>query len=87
VPTVEDFQKRVLCLGWTAMSAHERTDIALTDRIGRSIFALAWDIRIAHIHAELADDHKIRVGRKRVARLMRIAGIRGATRGKFSSRR
>jgi putative transposase len=32
-----------------------------------------------NIHAELADDHGIRVGRKRVARLMRAAGLRGAT--------
>ena len=32
-----------------------------------------------NIHAELADDHEIRVGRKRVARLMRAAGLRGAT--------
>ena len=31
------------------------------------------------IHAELADDYGIRVGRKRVARLMRAAGLRGAT--------
>jgi hypothetical protein len=32
-----------------------------------------------NIHAELAHDHGIRVGRKRVARLMRAAGLRGAT--------
>jgi putative transposase len=30
-----------------------------------------------NIHAELADDHGIRVGRKRVARLMRAANIQG----------
>ena len=35
------------------------------------------------IHAELADEHGIRVGRKRVARLMRAAGLRGATLRKF----
>jgi putative transposase len=35
------------------------------------------------IHAELADDHQIRVGRKRVARLMRQAGLRGATLRKY----
>ena len=29
------------------------------------------------IHAELADDHGVHVGRKRVARLMRAAGLRG----------
>jgi putative transposase len=36
-----------------------------------------------NIHAELADDHGIRVGRKRVARLMRETGLRGATLRKF----
>ena len=35
------------------------------------------------IHAELADDHGIRVGRKRVARLMRQNGLRGATLRKY----
>jgi putative transposase len=35
------------------------------------------------IHAELADEHSIRVGRKRVARLMREAGLRGATLRRF----
>lgn len=35
------------------------------------------------IHAELADEHGIRVGRKRVARLMRSAGLRGATLRRF----
>jgi len=35
------------------------------------------------IHAELADEHSIRVGRKRVARLMRAAGLRGATLRRF----
>lgn len=35
------------------------------------------------IRAELADEYGIRVGRKRVARLMRAAGLRGATLRKF----
>jgi putative transposase len=35
------------------------------------------------IHAELADDHGRRVGRKRVARLMRAANLRGATFKRF----
>ena len=35
------------------------------------------------IHAELADEHGIRVGRKRVARLMRASGLRGTTLRKF----
>ena len=35
------------------------------------------------IHAELADEHGVRVGRKRVARLMRAAGLRGASLRRF----
>ena len=35
------------------------------------------------IHAELADDHGDPVGRKRVARLMRRAGLRGASARRF----
>jgi putative transposase len=32
------------------------------------------------VHAELAQDHDVHCGRKRVARLMRIAGLRGVCR-------
>jgi putative transposase len=35
------------------------------------------------IHAELADEHGVHVGRKRVARLMRAAGLRGISRRRF----
>jgi putative transposase len=35
------------------------------------------------IHAELADEHAVRVGRKRVARLMRTAGLRGVHPARF----
>ena len=36
-----------------------------------------------NIHAELADEHGIRVGCKRVARLMRAAGLRGVMPQRF----
>ncbi|HLT89585.1 MAG TPA: IS3 family transposase [Woeseiaceae bacterium] len=49
-------------------------DIARTARI-RAIHRRSGEAYGAPtIHAELADDHDIRVGRKRVARLMRAAG-------------
>jgi putative transposase len=61
------------------MSERDRTDLSLTGKIeaihrrSRSVYGSPT------IHAELADDYGIRVGRKRVARLMRSAGLRGAT--------
>jgi putative transposase len=65
------------------ISARERADIELTVRI-RAIHHRSRDTYGApNIHAELADDHAIRVGRKRVARLMRAAGLRGATLRRF----
>jgi putative transposase len=35
------------------------------------------------VHAELAHDHDVHCGRKRVARLMRIAGLRGVCRRRY----
>ena len=65
------------------MSARERADVELTMHI-RAIYRRSRDTYGSpNIHAELADDHGIRVGRKRVARLMRAAGLRGATLRKF----
>jgi putative transposase len=61
------------------MSARARSDLALTGKI-EAIHRRSKDTYGSpNIHAELADDHGIRVGRKRVARLMRAAGLRGAT--------
>ena len=58
-------------------------DIALTARI-RAIHRRSGEAYGApSIHAELADDHGIRIGRKRVARLMRAAGLKGVPPPKF----
>ena len=58
-------------------------DIALTASI-RAIHRRSGEAYGApSIHAELADDHGIRVGRKRVARLMRAAGLKGVPPPKF----
>lgn len=65
------------------MSNRERTDIALTAKI----HAIHRRSREAYgapmIHAELADGHSIHVGRKRVARLLRLAGLRGVQMKRF----
>ena len=58
-------------------------DIALTVKI-HTIHRLSRECYGApRIHAELADEHQVRVGRKRVARLMRAAGLCGVSRRRF----
>jgi len=65
------------------LSARAGRDLWLTEKIeeihrrSRGVYGSPM------IHAELADEHGIRVGRKRVARLMREAGLRGASLRRF----
>jgi putative transposase len=61
------------------MSARTRSDLALTGKIAAIHRRPKDTYGSPNIHAELADDHGIHVGRKRVAWLMRAAGLRGAT--------
>jgi putative transposase len=61
------------------MSERDRTDLSLTGKIEAIHRRSRGVYGSPNIHAELADDYGIRVGRKRVARLMRSAGLRGAT--------
>lgn len=65
------------------MCARKRADLVLTGKIETIHRASRGLYGSPMIHAELADDHQIRVGRKRVARLMRAAGLRGATLRRF----
>jgi putative transposase len=66
------------------LSARARSDLALTGKI-HAIYRRSHETYGSPmIHAELADDHGLRVGRKRVARLMRAAGLRGATLRRFT---
>jgi putative transposase len=57
----------------------QRFDLMLTGRIAAIHRRSRGAYGSPNIHAELADDHGIHVGRKRVARLMRAAGLKGAT--------
>jgi len=61
------------------MCRRRRVDLMLTGKIAAIHRRSRDTYGSPNIHAELADDHGIRVGRKRVARLMRAAGLRGAT--------
>jgi transposase InsO family protein len=65
------------------MCERARVDIALTSKIDAIHRRSRGTYGSPNIHAELSDDHGIRVGRKRVARLMRAANIRGVTLRRF----
>ena len=65
------------------MCQRRRTDLMLTGKIAGIHRRSRDTYGSPNIHAELADDHGIHVGRKRVARLMCAAGLRGATLRKF----
>lgn len=65
------------------MSSRKRADIALAARIHEIYRRSRENYGAPMIHAELADEHDIYVGRKRVARLMRAAGLKGATLRKY----
>lgn len=65
------------------MCARAREDLMLTGKIEAIHRRSKGEYGSPMIHAELADDHGIHVGRKRVARLMRCAGLRGATQRRF----
>ncbi len=65
------------------LSARARVDISLTVRIHAIHRRSKGAYGAPMIHAELADDHGIRVGCKRVARLMRVAGLRGVMPQRF----
>jgi putative transposase len=61
------------------LSARAREDIAITAKVHAIHRRSKGAYGAPSIHAELADDHGIRVGCKRVARLMRAAQLRGVT--------
>jgi putative transposase len=64
-------------------SARARVDIGLTATIHAIHRRSRGAYGAPNIHAELADEHHIFVGKKRVARLMRAAGLRGVMPQRF----
>jgi putative transposase len=63
-------------------SRRSREDVVLMQRIRWIHLRSRGTYGVPRIHAELADEG-VRVGRKRVARLMRTAGLRGVSRRKY----
>ncbi|MBA3573047.1 MAG: IS3 family transposase [Pyrinomonadaceae bacterium] len=70
---------------WNArsLSRRAREDIALSARIHEIHRRSRGAYGAPMIHAELGDEYGIHVGCKRVARLMRAAGLRGVTPKRF----
>ena len=74
--------------GYYAWLARPLSAGALADRDLTETIREIWEesdqtYGAPRIHAELVDDHGMRVGRKRVARLMAAAGIQGVSRRKW----
>jgi len=65
------------------LSTRARADIALSAKVHEVHRRSKGTYGAPRIHAELADDHGIHVGCKRVARLMRSAGLVGVMRNRF----
>ena len=65
------------------MSARRRADIGLLSRIHAIHRKSKGCYGAPPIHAELREEHGIRVGCKRVARLMREAGLQGVKPARF----
>jgi len=65
------------------LSKRALADIALSAKIHAIHRGSRECYGVPRIHAELADDYDIHVGKKRVARLMRAAGLRGVMRRGF----
>ena len=63
-----------------AVSQRSQEDALLTDRIRTIHTRSKGTYGAPRIHAELADEEGVRVGRKRVARLMRAASLQGVSR-------
>jgi putative transposase len=61
-------------------SARARADGVLTEQIRAVHAASRGTYGVPRVHAELAEAHEVRCGRKRVARLMRAAGLAGVCR-------
>src|SRR5437870_3365575 len=71
--------------GFYAWKRRGRSERSLADERLSRLLATVYEesletYGVPRIHAELADDYGIRVGRKRVARLMRSLGIEGVSR-------
>jgi putative transposase len=65
------------------LSKRALEDIALTAKIHAIHRASRECYGVPRIHAEFADDYGIHVGKKRVERLMRAAGLHGVSRRRF----
>jgi putative transposase len=66
-----------------APSARQRANAVLTETIRQIHAQSKGSYGAPTVHEELRDAHHLKVGRKRVARLMKAAGLQGVTRRKW----
>ena len=71
--------------GWRdrAMSTHTRRDVELAALMHTTYERSHRTYGARRVHAELREAYGVRVGRKRVARLMRQAGLKGVQKRRF----
>ena len=65
------------------LSKHDRRDVELAALIHSSYERSHRTYGARRVHAELREGYSVRVGRKRVARLMRRAGLKGVQKRRF----
>ncbi len=65
------------------LSKHDRQDVELAALIHASYERSHYTYGARRVHAELREGYGVRVGRKRVARLMRRAGLKGVQKRRF----
>jgi putative transposase len=83
VPAARSVRERSYAHEKPPLSKRALEDLALTRQIHEIHRRSHGCYGAPRIHAELLQEHGVRLGRKRMARLMRAAGLRGVSRRRF----
>src|SRR5947207_6350706 len=83
VPVAEGLHERFYDWRDRLLSKHDRQDVELAALIHASYERSHYTYGARRVHAELREGYGVRVGRKRVARLMRRAGLKGVQKRRF----
>lgn len=83
MPAARSVRERSYAHEKPPLSKRALEDLALTRQIHEIHRRSHGCYGAPRIHAELLQEHGVRLGRKRMARLMRAAGLRGVSRRRF----